>query len=147
MEVWSPKCKLLTNKVTKSRWNLFQLETKNEAILVGFFNRKTKGSFKQWSTFFSSHENCWNGNPLIGVAQTAIFEMWPLNISFIASSFEHSLFWLAKYSRANHVKRRFDVKMNIYRKITRCTELKFANFSLQLIRFSIVAKQNGIKVP
>ena len=87
MEVWSPKCKLLTNKETKFRWNLFQLETKNEAILVGFFNRKTKGSFKQWSTFFSSHENCWNGNPLIGVAQTAIFEMWPLNISFIASSF------------------------------------------------------------
>ena len=43
---------ITNNKETKFRWNLFRLETKNEAILVGFFNRKTKGSFKQWSTFF-----------------------------------------------------------------------------------------------
>ena len=105
-------------------------------FLLGFLTVKQRVVLNNDRLFFSSHENCWNGNPLIGVAQTAIFEMWPLNISFIASSFEHSLFWLAKYSQANHVKRRFDVKMNIYRKITRCTELKFANFSLQLIRFS-----------
>ena len=126
------KSNLLMQMINQQRYKIPLKKTifrqKMRQFLLGFFNRKTKGSFKQWSTFFSSHENCWNGNPLIGVAQTAIFEMWPLNISFIASSFVRSLFWLAKYSRANHVKRRFDVKMNIYRKITRCTELKFAKF-------------------